>query len=248
MLGLHHPLLKRVRKAARKGTRTEDGLAIAEGFHLLEEAIRSGISIAAVLATPAVSSRIPVVGAPVHEVPEEALAAISTVEAPQGVIALIDLPGDEPEALLKGVALAVALDGLQDPGNAGAIVRAAEAFGATGVFFLEGSTSPWHPKTLRASAGSLFRVPFCVTDWETMRQALGTQVSILAADAHATVPLPEASLTAPSLLLIGNEGRGIPAGHLAEARPIRIPTLAVESLNAALAAGILLYEARRQRS
>jgi RNA methyltransferase, TrmH family len=147
-----------------------------------------------------------------------------------------------------GTPLLLALDGLQDPGNAGAIVRAAEAFGATGVVFLKGSASPWNPKTLRASAGSLLRVPFAACDWEEFLAAVQRNaVTLFAAHPRAPQSAAAAPLHLPSAILIGNEGRGIPPDHEAHAQPIRIPTRHVESLNAALAAGILLYEASRQR-
>jgi RNA methyltransferase, TrmH family len=146
------------------------------------------------------------------------------------------------------------LDGLQDPGNAGAIVRAAEAFGATGVLFLKGTVSPFNSKTLRASAGSLFRVPFLYgMDSSLARAALQqNKVTLYAAvPAGGETPahsLEQADLAAHCGLIIGNEARGVSSALRSAALDLTIPTVGVESLNAAVAAGIILYEARRQRA
>ena len=146
--------------------------------------------------------------------------------------------------------MAVVLDGLQDPGNAGSIVRAAEAFGATGVLFTKGTVSPFNPKTLRASAGSLFRVPFVHGLDVTLARAAfqQRQVDVYAAMPHGARPLPQADLRRKCALVIGSEAHGVSEALRCGAVGISIPTMGVESLNAAVAAGILLYEAQRQRS
>jgi TrmH family RNA methyltransferase len=147
----------------------------------------------------------------------------------------------------------VVLDGLQDPGNAGSIVRAAEAFGATGVLFVKGSVSPFNAKTLRASAGSLFRMPFAVGPdaagarrW-IERHGVDLYATIAGGDAGARRPA-QADLTRPCALIIGNEARGVSESLRSGVAGLSIPTGSVESLNAAMACGILLYEAWRQRS
>jgi TrmH family RNA methyltransferase len=146
------------------------------------------------------------------------------------------------------------LDGLQDPGNTGAIVRAAEAFGATGAIFLKGTVSPYNPKAVRASAGSLFRLPVLHgMDAECARRALAENcVRLFAAvPAHPSGSarlIGDADLTSGCALIIGNEARGVSPELRSVAEQVSIPTVGVESLNAAMAAGILLYEARRQRT
>jgi len=248
MLGAHNPLLKSVRKAVHRGSRTEDGYAIAEGFHMLEEAVGAGLGIGAVLATPRAAERVRWSGA-VQVVEEAVFHQISTVENSQGVLALVRLEERTLEECLSGTALVVALDGVQDPGNAGAMVRSAEAFGATGVVFLKGTVSPWNPKTLRGSAGSLLRVPFGVSEWEPfLAEIERRRIGLFAASPRGEMRVDEVRFDGPSALLIGNEGKGVPAEHAEKATAVRIPTEKVESLNAALAAGILLYEARRQRA
>ncbi len=247
MLGLHHPLLGSIRKAIHRGSRTEDGFAVAEGFHFLQEAIRVNAPIAAILATPRAASQLEHL-AHVHLIDENLLQQISTVENSQGVISLIEINARPVTECFGANPLVIGLDGIQDPGNAGAIVRSAEAFGATGVVFLKGSVSPWNPKTLRASAGSLLRLPFAVCDWaEFHNEVKQRSISLYAAHPRAEKRIGDVRLNEPAAILIGNEGRGLPEEHQRLAVAVRIPTAGVESLNAALAAGIMLYEAQRQR-
>jgi TrmH family RNA methyltransferase len=147
--------------------------------------------------------------------------------------------------------LVVVLDGIQDPGNAGAIVRAAEAFGATGAIFVKGTVGPQHPKTLRASAGSLFRLPYISgLDAPQVSTLLRKERVVI----YAAMPYTGSEHLAEDMdlrrrcaLIIGGEGHGIGKELQDIADPIAIPTVGVESLNAAVAAAILLYETRRQR-
>jgi TrmH family RNA methyltransferase len=240
-LGAHHPLLSEIRRAARKGERTADGCVIAEGPNLLAEA---GEAAELVIATPASLSRAAAISTDrIRIVSDAVFRTLTTTETSQGILTLARLPEWTVADLLRPAALVLVLDGLQDPGNAGAAVRAAEAFGATGVLFLKGSASPYHPKTLRASAGSLFRIPFV---HGASIDDLGL-LPLFAAMPRSTLSLPELDLRSPCALLIGSEGGGVRPELLARATPFSIPTRGVESLNAAVAAGILLYEARRQR-
>ena len=158
------------------------------------------------------------------------------------------------EDLFRGIPLVVILDGIQDPGNAGTILRTAEAFGATGVVFVKGTAAPFNSKTLRASAGSIFRVPMLYgVDAALVREAMHeNQVELFAgvpARAGADpVTAAESNLRGRCALTVGNEARGVSEALRSGAREISIPTVRVESLNAAVAAGILLYEAHRQRT
>jgi TrmH family RNA methyltransferase len=250
-----NPLIKDVRRAIGRGGLTSEGWCVAETVHLLEEALRSRCRVRQVLAAESVREQLPPLdGVKLAILPDGLLQRISGTETSQGVIALIEPPEWKLEQLFTGQALVVVLDGLQDPGNAGAIVRAAEAFGASGAIFLKGTASPFNPKTLRASAGSLFRVPLLYAmdpalaqaAFEEHRTALYAAVPARAGAAARAVA--DADLTAACALIIGNEGRGVSAEWRRRAEGVSIPTVAVESLNAAMAAGILLYEARRQRS
>jgi len=249
-----NPLVKEIRRAVARGSLTRDGFAVAESFHLLDEALASGCEIAAVIATE--SARAAVAGraaglprARLLVFADALFRSVSATEASQGVIALVRPPAWSLEALFVGAPLVLVLDGIQDPGNAGAILRAAEAFGATGVVFLKGAVSPYNPKAVRASAGSVFRIPL-VTGLEAaaLRDALGAHaVDVYAAMPTASRSIAGVDLTRPCAILIGSEGRGLGEGLRDRAVDVHIPVAGVESLNAAMAAGVLLYEARRQR-
>jgi TrmH family RNA methyltransferase len=252
-----NPLLKDVRRAIVRGGLTSEGWCVAETFHLLEEALRSDCEVKTVLAAESVRSaaeghvrglgRIKIV-----VVPDSLLNALSGTETSQGVIALVKPLEWKLEQLFRGCPLVTVLDGLQDPGNCGAIVRAAEAFGATGVIFIKGTASPYNPKTLRASAGSLFRIPFLHGVDAALARAALQQNRV---ELYAGVParsgvrsLAQVDLGGRCGLIIGNEARGVGGELRAAALDVAIPTVGVESLNAAVAAGIMLYEARRQRA
>ncbi len=224
---------------------------MAETLHLLEEALRSRCQVKQVLAAESAREQLPRLGGiKLAVLPDALLQKVSGTEASQGIIALVEPPEWKLEQLFADRALVVVLDSLQDPGNAGAIVRAAEAFGATGAIFLKGTASPFNPKTLRASAGSLFRVPFLYgMDPALVRAALReNQVTLYAAVPSRPGAVADVDFTVACALIVGNEGRGISREWRGIARDVSIPTMAVESLNAAMAAGILLYEARRQRA
>ena len=246
-----NPLLKDVRRAIDRGGLTSEGWCVAETLHLLEEALRSRCQVKQVLAAESAREQLPRLGGiKLAVLPDALLQKVSGTEASQGIIALVEPPEWKLEQLFADRALVVVLDSLQDPGNAGAIVRAAEAFGATGAIFLKGTASPFNPKTLRASAGSLFRVHFLYgMDPALARAALReNQVTLYAAVPSRPGAVADVDFTVACALIVGNEGRGISREWRGIARDVSIPTMAVESLNAAMAAGILLYEARRQRA
>jgi len=249
-----NPILKEVRKAILRGTTTEDGYAVAESFHLLEEALRSDCEIGAVFAAESVKSAVErhvggLKKVRVIVLVDELFRTISATEASQGVVALVRPPAWTLEQIFRGQSLAVILDGLQDPGNAGTVVRAAEAFGATGVVFLKGTVSPYNPKCLRASAGSIFRVPLVAALDERLLVAAVEQrkLEMFALMPKGVVELGECNFSGKCAIIVGSEGRGVRDRLRAKATDVRIPTVGVESLNAALAAGIALYAARKQR-
>jgi len=249
-----NPLLKEVRKAIVRGTLTEDGFCVAETFHLLEEALRSECAVKAVLVAQSVSSAVEshvgrLKGMRVMVVADAVFRYLSTTESSQGVIALVRPPVWTLEQIFPGQSLVVVLDGLQDPGNAGAVIRSAEAFCATGVMLVKGTTNPYNPKALRASGGSVFRMPIVAgLEGELARAALQQhKLDIYAASAKGQKSLAEVDLTRRCAIVIGSEGHGVSEKLRSASLDLRIPTVRVESLNAAVAAGIMLYEARRQR-
>ena len=248
----HNPLIKDVRRAASRGVRTEQGYAVCEGSHLFDEAVASGADIGAVLISEEeeqTGERDWPAGAAVYQLPRTLFREIATTESPQGIVTLVRLREAGVDSILTSREPLLLLDGIQDPGNAGAIVRAAEAFGGGGVMFLKSTVSPYNPKCLRAAAGSLFRIPFVNhPDGEAVREAIAARpVELYAAMPNAKVSIESVDWTKPSAIVIGSEGRGVSAEWSAVATPIGIPTTGVESLNAAVAAAVILYEARRGR-
>jgi TrmH family RNA methyltransferase len=147
-------------------------------------------------------------------------------------------------------ALLVAIAGLQDPGNLGTIARSAEAFGATGLLLGERTVSPWNWKAVRASAGSLFRLPTLKVELaKALHETKARDVRVLATSSHKGTAIVEVDLRGPVAFIVGSEGAGLPKDVLAQAdEVVAIPhSSRVESLNAGIAASILLYEAARQR-
>lgn len=249
-----NPLLKEVRRAAIRGELTSDGCAVAEGFHLLEEAIRSDCVVKAVLVAQSMRTTVQthvrgLKRVRVMVLPDALFQALAVTESSQGVIALVTPPAWTVEELFRGLSMVVVLDGVQDPGNAGTIVRTAEAFGATGVMFLKGSVSPYNAKMLRASAGSLFRLPFVAGLDAGMARVVLQQrrVDVWAAEPKAGKAPADAELWKRFAVIIGSEGQGVSARLRGCAMDLRIPTAGVDSLNAGVAAAVILYEARRQR-
>jgi RNA methyltransferase, TrmH family len=249
-----NPVLQAIRRAAVAGRPTEDGLIVAEGPHLLEEALRGEWQIEQVFATERARARYSQlllrVDAEIVEVSERAFASTAATETTQEVLALLRPHSWSWKDLLGPRALVVALDGIQDPGNAGTIVRSAEAFGATGLVFLRGCVRVANGKLLRAAAGSLFRVPFleAIAVEEFLEHARLDELPLYALMKNASSTLDDADLQSTCAVVVGSEGSGMSPELLVAARAISIPTAKVESLNAATACSIALFEAHRRRN
>jgi len=253
-----NPRIKELRSALLRPGRGESDLIALEGFHLVEEALRSEMHLQTVFIAEGHESLLDPLQLPesteVLVVPQELLAETVTTESPQPIAALTH-PRNWPwDSILTKDALIMVLSGIQDPGNLGTILRSAEAFGATGVISLPGTVSRWNPKVMRASAGSVFRLPTLTSSEPKALQHLKEAgIRILATSSHNAQPLtnPEIAhaLTGPVAILIGSEGAGLSPELAAQCdASISIPCPGpVESLNAAVAASILLYEASRQR-
>jgi TrmH family RNA methyltransferase len=250
-----HPIVKEFRELARGA----GPLMLLDGWHLLAEAAAANVAVEkiAICGPPTarektVVDRLRRSGAQVVDVSGTVLNALSPVNSPTGVVASARVPSiSSPAVLTPAPALVLAAAGLQDPGNAGAIIRSAAAAGATGVVLDELSADPWGWKALRASMGSAFHLPVVrsralaalIGDW----RANGLQ--IVATAPRGGVSMYDVDFTKPSALLLGGEGAGLADELLAFAHTrVSIPMHGnIESLNAAVAAAVLLYEAQRQR-
>jgi TrmH family RNA methyltransferase len=252
-------LVKDLRRVFTQDEPTEQGYIGVEGVRLLEEAIRSGLRFQAVFFSEAgrghAARLLPQISSQTEALllSDDVFAGAVRTESPQGVAALVKLRPAKFEDLLEqteaGILLA-GVAGIQDPGNLGTIIRSAEAFGARAVLLGGKTVSPFNAKAIRASAGSLFREPILrVKMAEAIPLLKQHGVRVLATSSHKGKPLQEADFTGSAMLIVGNEGAGVPHEVLALADGlVTIPHSArVESLNAGIAASILLYEAARQR-
>jgi TrmH family RNA methyltransferase len=255
--GRHNSLVKELRAAFAHGELTPDGYCAIEGMRILEEAIRSGLKFKAVFFRASAENRaerlLPQLAAHVETLllPDKLFASAVPSETTQGVAALVRCKAFRLEDVLAksqaGPLLAIA--GVQDPGNLGTILRSAEAFGAGGVLLGEGTVSPFNSKVIRASAGSVFRLPIVQAKLAgTLDQMRDLGLRLIATSSHKGTPLDQAKLTGPLAIFIGSEGAGLPRELLAEmTETVAIPhSPSVESLNAGVAASILLYEIVRQ--
>jgi RNA methyltransferase, TrmH family len=256
--GRHNALVKELRLAFTRGEPTRDGHCAIEGLRILEEAIRSGLRFHAVFFSASAEAKaerlLPQIGSHVETVllPDKLFASAVPSETPQGVAALVRIKAFTLEDVLAraqfGPLLAIA--GVQDPGNLGTILRSAEAFAAGGVLLGEGTVSPYNSKTVRASAGSVFRLPVLQVKLAEVLGKLHDQgLRLIATSSHKGNPLFQSDLVGPLAIFIGNEGAGLSRELTAKMdETVAIPHSShVESLNAGVAASIVLYESWRQR-
>ncbi len=242
-----------MRDAATKGRPTPDGLIVAEGPHLLREALQSTWRVEQILCTAEARQKFPELlakaGVAVTEVSARAFASITTTETPVGLLALLRPRGWVWEDVVSGRGLTVVLDAIQDPGNVGAIARSAEAFSASGLILANGCARISNGKVLRAAAGSLFRLPVLeqLPQEEIVVRLRSQKLPVYVLTADGERSLVNANFEIPGVIVIGNEGAGVSPAFLRNSVPIAIPTTVVESLNASIAASVALYEAARQR-
>ncbi|MBO0911304.1 MAG: RNA methyltransferase [Acidobacteria bacterium] len=256
--GRHNALVKELRLAFSRRELSASGVCAIEGVRIIEEAIRSGLRLRAVFVSESGQQRaarlLPQVGLHVETllVPDRLFAQAVATESPQGVAALVHMKTYRLESVLGGSSSGpmVALGGIQDPGNLGTILRSAEAFGVKGVLVGEGTVSPYNSKVVRASAGSIFRVPVAEAGLEaSIREMRAHGLRLLATSSRKGTPLPDSDLSGGIAVFIGNEGAGLDKKLVSEMDElVMIPhSPRVESLNAGIAASIILYEAARQK-
>ena len=255
--GRHNPLVKELRAAFGQGDLTSDGYCAIEGTRIIEEAVRSGLKFRAVFFRASAENKaerlMPQMAAYVEALvlPDKLFASAVQTESPQGVAALVKVKLHGLEELLahrrEGPLVVVA--GVQDPGNMGTILRSAEAFGASGVVLAEGSAHPFNSKVVRASAGSVFRLPIAQTKEVPLSELRDAKLQLIATSSHKGIPLPEAKFASPLALFVGNEGAGLSRDLIADMdETVVIPHAPhVESLNVGVAASIVLYEIAKQQ-
>ncbi|HEY4962883.1 MAG TPA: RNA methyltransferase [Terriglobales bacterium] len=250
--------VKELRRAFGDAAPNDKGEVAIEGMHIVEEAIRAGLRFTTVFFSESARERahklIPQLSLQTETLllPDEVFSSAVPSETPQGVAALVKVKLFKlDEAFAPAPALVIISAGVQDPGNLGTIARSAEAFGATGILLGERTVSPWNWKAIRASAGSMFRVPTVKVEMAAALTELKARgVRILATSSHKGTTISRSDLRVPVAIAIGNEGAGLARDVVAQADEIiAIPQSSrVESLNAGIATSIILYETARQRS
>ena len=256
LTSLQNPLVKQIRKLHASKERRDQGVFLLEGTHLLEEACAVDYPLVVVCCTPEWQSLHQQLWEQAGQraeraevVSPEVLKAIATTVQPDGVVATARRRSSQPVPLSS---LALALETVQDPGNLGTMIRTAAAAGAAGLWLSEDSVDLDNPKVLRASAGQWFRLPTAVSPdlKATIRECQQAGMQVVATLPSATLTYWEVDWWRPTLILLGNEGAGLSAELAALADlQVRIPlSSGVESLNVAIAAALLLYEAQRQKS
>jgi RNA methyltransferase, TrmH family len=255
-----NPLVQRLRALKERGVRGADGLMLLEGGTLVAEALAAGIAIVEAGAsarfgeTPGEARLVADLAAreiPLRRMEASLLGSLSELETSPGLLAVAHRPVFDEAALYRGVPLLIVAVGLQNPGNLGGLVRSAEAAGATGAYLTEGTADPFSWKALRGSMGSALRLPHVrgISARTALERARERGLQLVATDAHASGAYDQVDFRRPTALLFGAEGSGL-AGEIAASadRRVSIPMRGpVESLNVGVAAGVLLFEAARQR-
>lgn len=256
ILSVQNPKVKQWSLLLTKKGRDSQGKFIIEGTHLVQEALQSGVLLETLLYSidkglpaelePLLPDRSICIG-----VSEEVLAKCSDTQTPQGVAAIAEKYGLASSGLLEHPQpLVVVLDGVQDPGNVGTIVRSADAAGATGIVLGRGTADLYNPKTVRATMGSLFHLPIVEADLdELLPMAASKGVRLVGTSLQAESNCYELDLRLPTWLIVGNEGSGVSPlveRHVTHRTIIPMHGKA-ESLNVAMATTVLLFEAARQR-
>jgi TrmH family RNA methyltransferase len=256
--GRHNTLVKELRAAFSHGELTSDGYCAIEGIRIIEEAIRSGLKFHAVFFSKSGENKserlLPQLAAYVETLllPDKLFASAVPSETPQGVAALVKCRQFTLDDILTRIQTGplLAIAGVQDPGNLGTMLRSAEAFGACGVALGDGTANPFNSKVVRASAGSVFRIPIVRINLPKILATLReNKLRLFATSSHKGTPVREIIFAAPLAIFIGSEGAGLSRDLISEMdEMIAVPhSPNVESLNAGVAASIVLYEVARQQ-
>ncbi len=260
MLGRNHPILRRLRELRREPARRDaERVLVAEGPRLVREALRASAEIELALGSPRLStteggralrSDLEQAGVPYHETTDEHLDAAQDARSPQPVLCIVRRRHIDWAATLDDASLVVVGHGLQDPGNVGSILRTADAAGVDALLLTGASADPYHPRAVRASAGSVFRLPVARGELAAYAEELDRRgFRLVGADPQGELPLERADFRGRIAIVFGAEGAGLPAelDQALDAR-VRIPLRAgVESLSVGAAAAVLLFAAARAR-
>jgi TrmH family RNA methyltransferase len=249
-LGAHNPRVDFARSLLAKKGRREHGRFSLEGATLLREALEAGVRVESVFATQTALDETPLLreiespGLPVYAIDEKTMRRISDVETPSGIVAVAPIALERAADLLSDDGVVLVLADVNDPGNAGTLLRSAEAFGVTRVIFGEAGAEPFLPKVVRSAMGAVFRLRLAVTQTARLKAAMDGWEAI-GLEAGGT-PLGALQWPSRTLLVVGNERHGLGEWRSLCVRSAAIPMSGqAESLNAAVAGSIALYEATK---
>ncbi len=265
LTGSQNPVIKEVRSLRSKSSRDEKGLYFIEGARFVEEAVKEYLkgaselkyivvsdSFAAPADTAALTGPCEERGLKVYEVPDSLFESISDTKNPQGILAVLGLHKKYLSDTAVSGGLVVILDGISDPGNMGTIIRTADAAGCAGVIIPDGCVELYNPKVLRSTMGSVFHLPIwhCGSINEAMSYCREKGFTVYASHLEGAVSIYDTDMSGNTALIIGSEAKGISDEALRFADVlVRIPMAGkAESLNASVAAGVMIYEAVRQRA
>jgi RNA methyltransferase, TrmH family len=243
--------LKQWKKLHSKKEREKTGTFLLEGPHLIEEAISSGAKLVHVILEEGYNIKEEwLVGKfTLWTVSSKLMKQLSETEKPQGIIAVCEMLA-KPEDFLKPDGRYLLIDGVQDPGNLGTIIRTADSAGLDGVVLGEGSADLYNGKTVRSTQGSLFHLPIIKENLERSVQAFKQlNIPVISTSLHEAVDMRNIPALSSFALIVGNEGQGVQQILQEESDlNVRIPIFGkAESLNVSVAAGVLLYELQRSR-
>lgn len=263
MLPRSHPIARRLRALrGEPGRRDAEGVLVAEGIHLALEALASGARIEVAIVSPRLSDtdegrglarRLSESGVALHETTEATLDGLQDARSPQPVVLVVAWKPAALSAVVTGrggTPLLVVACGVQEPGNLGALLRTADAAGATGFVATPGSAALTHPRAVRASMGAIFRMPVVEAELErVLEEVHSREFTVMGAEARGGVDCETVDWSGPSALLLGGEGAGLPDAALAAASlRVAVPMARdVESLSVNAAAAVLLFTAARKR-
>jgi TrmH family RNA methyltransferase len=263
MLSRSHPVVKRLRALRRdRSVRESEGVFVAEGVHLAEEALAAGAPVELAVVAPRLKGtpqgrdlvgRLTAAGIPVHETADATLDSLQDARSPQPVLVLVRRSAPSLDAVVRGrggVPLLVIAEGMQDPGNLGGIVRTADASGATGFLSTGESADLFHPRAVRGTMGSIFRLPAAEARWDDVfDRARRAGLLLIGAVPRGGVPYDGIDWRLPAALVLGGEGAGVsPTVEPRLGARVTIPMReGVESLSVGAAAAVLLFEAARSR-
>jgi TrmH family RNA methyltransferase len=253
-------IIKEIRALSNKKYREEKKLYFIEGIRFVEEALKENMEFDKILISEKFAdskggqefcSKIMLSGYDTYLLSEKLFKDVSETESPQGILAVLKTSQYDLNGIIKDKNFILILESLQDPGNMGTIIRTADAAGITGIVMSKGCVDIYNPKVLRSTMGSVFRVPFCICEdiSDTIKLIRSKGIKVYAAHLKGKVDYFEADLKENIAIIVGNEANGI-SDTTAESSDmlLRIPMFGrIESLNASVAASLLMYEAVRQR-